>query len=59
MDPCFDGTAEWNAFWDPEAVKCGPSLEIHMQGLESTEGAPLTRDLPAPGPSCAVTRPST
>ena len=21
VDPCFDGTAEWNAFWDPEAVK--------------------------------------
>ena len=36
VDPCFDGTAEWNAFWDPEAVKrvWDSSLEIHMVGLE-------------------------
>ena len=47
VDPCFDGTAEWNAFWDPEAVKRvrDSSLEIHMVGLESTEELPLTRDL--------------
>ena len=47
VDPCFDGTAEWNAFWDPEAVKrvWGSSLEIHMVGLESTEELPLTREL--------------
>ena len=47
VDPCFDGTAEWNAFWDPEAVKrvWDSSLEIHMVGLESTEELPLTRDL--------------
>lgn len=47
VDPCFDGTAEWNAFWDPEAVKrvWDSSLEIHMVGLESTEELPLTRGL--------------
>ena len=47
VDPCFDGTAEWNAFWDPEAVKrvWDSSLEIHMVGLESTEELPLTREL--------------
>lgn len=47
IDPCFDGTAEWNAFWDPEAVKrvWDSSLEIHMVGLESTEELPLTREL--------------
>lgn len=47
VDPCFDGTAEWNAFWDPEAVArvWESSLEIHMVGLESTEELPLTREL--------------
>ena len=47
VDPCFDGTAEWNAFWDPEAVKrvWDSPLEIHMVGLESTEELPLTREL--------------
>ncbi|MRN06796.1 ABC transporter substrate-binding protein [Lactobacillus sp. 0.1XD8-4] len=43
----FDGTAEWNAFWDPEAVKrvFASKLDIQMVGLESTEEIPLTREL--------------
>lgn len=43
----FDGTAEWNAFWDPEAVKTvfASHLKIQMVGLESTEEIPLTKDL--------------
>lgn len=43
----FDGTAEWNAFWDPEAVKTvfDSDLDIQMVGLESTEEIPLTKDL--------------
>lgn len=43
----FDGTAEWNAFWDPEAVKTGfdSKLKIQMVGLESTEEIPLTKEL--------------
>lgn len=42
----FDGTAEWNAFWDPEAVKrvWDSSLDIHMVGLESTEELPLNEE---------------
>ena len=42
-DPGYDGTAEWNAFWDPEAVKrvWDSSLPITMVGLESTEELPL------------------
>lgn len=43
----FDGTAEWNAFWDPEAVKTvfDSKLKIQMVGLESTEEIPLTKEL--------------
>ncbi|WP_076461287.1 nucleoside hydrolase [Limosilactobacillus caccae] len=43
----FDGTAEWNAFWDPEAVKkvFDSPIKIQMVGLESTEEIPLTREL--------------
>ena len=42
-DPGFDGTAEWNAFWDPEAVKrvWASSVPIRMVGLESSEELPL------------------
>lgn len=43
----FDGTAEWNAFWDPEAVHTvfNSDLKIQMVGLESTEEIPLTKEL--------------
>lgn len=43
LEPSYDGTAEWNAFWDPEAVKTvwDSSLDIQMVGLESTEELPL------------------
>lgn len=46
-EPGFDGTAEWNAFWDPEAVKAvfDSDLKIVMVGLESTEEIPLTPEL--------------
>ena len=46
-EPGFDGTAEWNAFWDPEAVKTvfDSDLDIQMVGLESTEELPLTPEL--------------
>lgn len=42
-----DGTQEWNAFWDPDAVKrvLNSDLEIQMVGLESTEELPLTDEL--------------
>ncbi|MFS3929283.1 ABC transporter substrate-binding protein [Priestia aryabhattai] len=44
QEPEHDGTAEWNAFWDPEAVdrvwKSG--LTIEMVALESTNQVPLT-----------------
>lgn len=43
----FDGTAEWNAFWDPEAVQTvfNSKLPIQMVGLESTEEIPLSKEL--------------
>ncbi len=46
LDPGFDGTAEWNAFWDPEAVKrvWDSPLKIQMVGLESTEELPLNQE---------------
>ena len=42
-----DGTQEWNAFWDPEAVEkvLQSNLDIQMVGLESTEEIPLTDEL--------------
>ncbi|WP_297817336.1 nucleoside hydrolase [uncultured Lactobacillus sp.] len=42
-----DGSQEWNAFWDPEAVKrvLQSDLDIQMVGLESTEEIPLTDEL--------------
>nr|WP_026677346.1 nucleoside hydrolase [Fictibacillus gelatini] len=46
-EPEHDGTAEWNAFWDPEAVsrvwKSG--IDIDMVALESTNKVPLTQDV--------------
>lgn len=46
-EPGFDGTAEWNAFWDPEAVQrvFDADIKLQMVGLESTEEIPLTKDL--------------
>lgn len=45
--PGFDGTAEWNAFWDPEAVArvWASRVPITMVGLESTEEIPLDEGL--------------
>ena len=42
-----DGTQEWNAFWDPDAVRrvLDSDLKIQMVGLESTEELPLTDEL--------------
>jgi len=49
MEPEHDGTAEWNAFWDPEAVDrvWKSSLRIDMVALESTNQVPLTLDVRA------------
>lgn len=43
-EPEHDGTAEWNAFWDPEAVAAvfKTSIPIEMIALESTNQVPLT-----------------
>ena len=45
-EPEHDGTAEWNAFWDPEAVKTvfDSKIKIDMVALESTNQVPLTLD---------------
>ncbi len=45
-EPDQDGTMEWNAFWDPEAVKTvwDSDLDIVMVGLESTDQIPLTAE---------------
>ncbi|TYR78900.1 ABC transporter substrate-binding protein [Priestia megaterium] len=44
QEPEHDGTAEWNAFWDPEAVArvWKSNLHIEMVALESTNQVPLT-----------------
>lgn len=46
-EPEHDGTAEWNAFWDPEAVSTvfKTSIKIEMVALESTNQVPLTNDV--------------
>lgn len=46
-EPEHDGTAEWNAFWDPWAVQrvWASGLDINMVALESTQQVPLTRDV--------------
>ena len=43
-EPEQDGTVEWNAYWDPQAVKTvwDSPLTIQMVGLESTHQVPLT-----------------
>ncbi|MDL4841151.1 nucleoside hydrolase [Aquibacillus rhizosphaerae] len=47
QEPEHDGTAEWNAFWDPHAVQrvWASGLEIDMVALESTQQVPLTLDV--------------
>ncbi|WP_407271730.1 nucleoside hydrolase [Radiobacillus sp. PE A8.2] len=46
-EPEHDGTAEWNAFWDPAAVQrvWASGIEIDMVALESTQQVPLTLDV--------------
>ncbi|RZI00710.1 purine nucleosidase [Staphylococcus condimenti] len=46
-EPEHDGTAEWNAFWDPEAVHTvfDSDIKIDMVALESTNQVPLTVDV--------------
>lgn len=46
-EPEHDGTAEWNAFWDPYAVKrvWDSSIQIELVALESTNMVPLTTDV--------------
>ena len=46
-EPEHDGSAEWNAYWDPEAVKIvfDSDIEIDMVALESTNQVPLTLDV--------------
>ncbi|KRL53327.1 nucleoside hydrolase [Furfurilactobacillus rossiae] len=43
-EPEADGHAEWNAFWDAEAVKTvwNSGIKVDMVGLESTNNVPLT-----------------
>lgn len=45
-EPEHDGTAEWNSFWDPEAVArvWEANIEIDLITLESTNQVPLTID---------------
>ena len=46
-EPEHDGTAEWNSFWDPEAVArvWEANIEIDLVTLESTNQVPLTIDI--------------
>ncbi|MHC2836988.1 inosine-uridine nucleoside N-ribohydrolase [Bacillus sp. F9_6S_D1_P_5] len=46
-EPEHDGTAEWNSFWDPEAVArvWESNIEINLVTLESTNQVPLTIDI--------------
>ncbi|WP_077297007.1 nucleoside hydrolase [Virgibacillus pantothenticus] len=46
-EPEHDGTAEWNAFWDPEAAKrvWDSEMTIDLVALESTNQVPLTVDV--------------
>ncbi|KRM94806.1 nucleoside hydrolase [Loigolactobacillus rennini] len=46
-EPGQDGTVEWNAYWDPAAVKTvwDSDLPIVMVGLDSTNQVPLTQAL--------------
>ncbi len=46
-EPEHDGTAEWNAFWDPYSVKTvfQADIQIEMVALESTNQVPLTTEI--------------
>ena len=46
-EPEHDGTAEWNAFWDPEAVKVvlDSDMNVDIVALESTNQVPLTMEV--------------
>ncbi|MFJ8414068.1 nucleoside hydrolase [Bacillus paramycoides] len=46
-EPEHDGTAEWNSFWDPEAVAhvWRAKIKIDLVTLESTNQVPLTLDV--------------
>ncbi|MED1740144.1 nucleoside hydrolase [Bacillus swezeyi] len=46
-EPEHDGTAEWNAFWDPYSVKTvfDHDIQIEMVALESTNQVPLTNEI--------------
>ncbi|GAT18272.1 inosine-uridine preferring nucleoside hydrolase [Secundilactobacillus silagincola] len=46
-EPGQDGTVEWNAYWDAQAVKkvWDSPLKITMVGLDSTDQVPLTKEL--------------
>lgn len=46
-EPEHDGSAEWNAFWDPEAVATvwASNIAIDLVALESTNKVPLTNDI--------------
>ncbi len=45
-EPEHDGTAEWNSFWDPEAVArvWAAKIKVDLVTLESTNQVPLTLD---------------
>ncbi|GAF36252.1 nucleoside hydrolase [Lentilactobacillus farraginis] len=47
LEPKHDGSAEWNAYWDPFAVKTvwDSDIKIQMVGLESTNQVPLNADI--------------
>lgn len=47
QEPEHDGTAEWNAFWDPEAVHrvWASRIPIVLVALESTNKVPLTMEV--------------
>ncbi|MCO6541207.1 MAG: nucleoside hydrolase [Lactobacillus sp.] len=46
-EPQQDGTMEWNAYWDPEAVQTvwQSDLDITLVALDSTNQVPLTPEL--------------
>lgn len=46
-EPEHDGSAEWNAYWDPKAVKTiwESDLDLLLVGLDSTKQVPLTQEL--------------
>ncbi|AYW49798.1 ABC transporter substrate-binding protein [Tetragenococcus halophilus] len=46
-EPEHDGSAEWNAFWDPEAVASvwHSNIKINLIALESTNKVPLTNEV--------------